>query len=168
MTIESRFVDATNLSPRAIQILSHYDALESIFMRLFRALRSCHLYMINPFTGEKKSYSEVINEIYPNPFEDALSAELAWVISQLIRYGSRVGHTAEDIWDTVVSDAAAEYIKDPGIPFYNDQKREDLILHHIKKAGRLFSARVESSNNEFDDSELEDIGFLYPDWMVKD
>lgn len=158
MTIESRFVDATNLC----------DVLEGIFIRLFRALKSNHLYMINPVTGEKKSYSEVINEIYPNPFEDALSAELAWVVSQLVQYGNRVGHTAEDIWNTVVSDAAAEYIKDPGIPFYNDQKREDLILHHIKRASRLYLTRAESGNNDFDDSELEDIGFLYPDWMVKD
>lgn len=142
--------------------------LEDIFVNIFWALDDAGLCVINPDTGWANTYDRVICAIHPNPFEDAINAEAACALSRLGNYANSIERSIEDVWSEVVFEAAKEYRKEPGIPFYSDLKRENLILHHIKKASRLYSTRVESDNNEFDDSELEDIGFLYPDWMVKD
>lgn len=38
----------------------------------------------------------------------------------------------------------------------------------MNELARNLSDLQSSNDYEFDDSELEDIGFLYPDWVVKD
>lgn len=140
--------------------------LGSIFTKLFYCLEDDGIYIIDPITGRANSYDEVMREIYPNPFEDAISTETAHMITTLKGVSNDVGRRIEDMWEDIVFDAAKEYREEPGIPFYNKQKRMDLILHHIKKSGHLYSSRIKREDTDFADEELSDMSILYPDLKV--
>ena len=142
--------------------------LEDIFVNLFWVLDDAGLCLINPDTGWANTYDRVICAIHPNPFEDAINAEAACALSRLGKYANSIERSIEDVWSEVVFEAAKEYREEPGIPFYNDQKRAGLVLHHIKTSCQLYMSRISMEDTDFADEELADMSILYPDWKVAD